>query len=202
MRLTAQDLGCVRGGREIFSGLCFALEAGQLMQLTGPNGSGKSSLLRLIAGLGEPAAGTLVLEGGAPDLEVGQQAHYIAHQEAVKGVLTVAENLAFWGDVLGGGDLGGALAAFDLEPLKDYPAAILSEGQRRRCALARLALVPRALWLLDEPTAGLDAVSQTRLTGLLKAHLAAGGLVIAATHEPLALRAEVALGLGGLKAAA
>ena len=161
MELTANDLTCERGGRIVFRNVSLALSRGQLMQLTGPNGSGKSSLLRLIAGLNEPQAGRCA-EGGEADLTIGQQAHYIAHQEAVKTALTVQENLAFWRDFLGGGDVDEALAAFDLARLSSYPAGLLSAGQKRRLALARLVLVPRVLWLLDEPTVGLDTASLAR----------------------------------------
>ncbi len=163
MQLTGTDLLCERGGRTVFRDCGFALRAGELLQLTGPNGSGKSSLLRLIAGLNEAAGGTLALTGGEPELTIGQQAHLIAHQEAVKAALTVFENLAFWRGFLGGGDVDEALAAFALTRLAHYPAGLLSAGQKRRLALARLVLVPRALWLLDEPTVGLDAASQQSL---------------------------------------
>jgi heme exporter protein A len=196
MELRAENLSCERGGRRVFAGVTFRLCAGGLLQLSGPNGSGKSSLLRLIAGLADWDGG-LALAGGATDLAIGQQAHFIAHQEAVKGALTVSENLAFWRDFLGGGDLEGALASFGLETLADYPASYLSEGQRRRLALSRLALVPRALWLLDEPSVGLDVASQARLAGLMGDHLAHDGLIIAATHAPLGLEPSQRLDLGG-----
>ena len=184
MILAAENLDCERGGRLVLRGISFAAASGQLLQVTGPNGSGKSTLLRIIAGLCEHH-GALALEGGAPDLAIGQQAHFIAHQEAVKGAMSVRENLVFWRDFLGGGDLDAALGAFALERLSGLPAACLSEGQRRRLALSRLALVPRALWLLDEPTAGLDTDSQGRLAELMRGHLAKGGIIIAATHLPL-----------------
>lgn len=180
----------------MFSDVNFALSAGQLLELRGANGAGKSSLLRLIAGLGEAIAGEIALEGGSPDLGIGQQAHYAAHQEAIKLPLTVAENLAFWGNFSGGGDLDAALAAFDLAELADYPAALLSAGQKRRLSLSRLALVPRLLWLLDEPTVGLDAASLARLFTLLRGHLSGGGLAIIATHAALAVTADVSLELG------
>lgn len=197
MQLEARDLTCERGGRTVFRGVSLALKPGQLMQLTGPNGSGKSSLLRMIAGLNEAEAGTLALEGGAPDLSIGQQAHYIAHQEAVKTALSVHENLAFWRDFMGGGDVAAALDAFDLSRLSSYPAGLLSAGQKRRLALARLMLVPRALWLLDEPTVGLDAASLTRLVGVMADQLGRGGMIIAATHVPLGREPDCRLELGG-----
>lgn len=165
------------------------------MQLTGPNGSGKSSLLRLIAGLNEQASGTLALQDGHGDLTIGQQAHYIAHQEAVKTALSVHENLAFWRDFMGG-DVGEALSAFGLSRLSTYPAGLLSAGQKRRLALARLVLVPRVLWLLDEPTVGLDSASLDRLVKVMAAHLGTGGMIIAATHVPLGREPDTRLELG------
>jgi heme exporter protein A len=197
MELKADNLACERGGRLVFEGVNFSLQTGELMELTGPNGSGKSSLLRLIAGLGEPSHGAINLEGGHPELSIGQQCHYIAHQDAIKPALTVLENLKFWRGYLGGGGCEQALAAFALERLSGHPAQLLSAGQKRRLALARLALVPRLLWLLDEPTVGLDTTSQARLFALITAHLGSGGMVIAATHVPLAVSAMVKLALGG-----
>lgn len=200
MELKADNLACERGGRLVFEGVDFLLHAGELMELTGPNGSGKSSLLRLIAGLGEPSQGAIHLEGGHSELLIGQQCHYIAHQDAIKSALTVLENLTFWQGYLGGGNCEQALAAFALERLSSHPAQLLSAGQKRRLSLARLALVPRLLWLLDEPTVGLDTASQARLFALIEAHLSSGGMVIAATHIPLAVPAAVKLALGGERA--
>lgn len=195
MRLVAENLSLERGGRLLFSGLHFVLAEGSLTRLTGPNGAGKTSLLRLIAGLAELTIGQVRLEGGDEDLGIGAQAHFIAHQEAVKPALSMRENLEFWAGFLGGGDPARALAAFGLERLADLPAAWASEGQRRRLALARLALAPRRLWLLDEPSVGLDATSQDRLTALMQQHLAAGGMILAATHVPLALSSgEIRIG--------
>ena len=196
MELTAKDLTCERGGRIVFRNVSLSLKPGQLMQLTGPNGSGKSSLLRLIAGLNEAQAGAIALEGGDGELTIGQQAHYIAHQEAVKTALSVHENLAFWRDFMGGGDVGEALAAFDLTRLSSYPAGLLSAGQKRRLALARLLLAPRVLWLLDEPTVGLDTASLARLSKVMAAQLDKGGMIIAATHVPLGREPDCRLDLG------
>jgi heme exporter protein A len=196
MQLKADNLTCERGGRTVFRNCSFVLSAGELLQLTGPNGSGKSSLLRLIAGLNEATAGNLTLTGGHAELAIGQQAHLIAHQEAVKTALTVHENLAFWRGFLGGGNVDGALAAFDLSRLAHYPAGLLSAGQKRRLALARLVLVPRVLWLLDEPTVGLDTASQSALANMMQAQLAQGGMIIAATHVPLGFEAQQHLDLG------
>ena len=197
MQLTGDNLTCERGGRIVFRDVSFAVGVGELLELTGPNGSGKSSLLRMIAGLNEPGDGKLTLDGGDSELTIGQQAHLIAHQEAVKAALTVAENIDFWAAFLGGGDAARALASFGLTRLAAYPAGLLSAGQKRRLALARLVAVRRALWLLDEPTAGLDAASQGQLVDVMAAHLAAGGLIIAATHVPLGRESARRLDLGG-----
>ena len=197
MQLSAENLACERGGRTVFSNQTFTLGSGEILQLTGPNGSGKSSLLRLLASLSEPSHGKISLAGGAAELSPGQQAHYIAHSDANKSALTVTENLIFWRDFLGGGDLMRALQAVNLSALADYPVALLSAGQRRRLALARLALVPRAIWLLDEPSVGLDESAQKLLAGLMNGHLREGGLIVAATHVPLGLDPDKNLHLGG-----
>ncbi len=196
MELVGQDLTCERGGRIVFRDVSLSLKPGQLMQLTGPNGSGKSSLLRLIAGLNEAQSGTITLAGMDDEMALGQRAHYIAHQEAVKAALSVSENLSFWRDFMGGGDVGEALAAFDLSRLASYPAGLLSAGQKRRLALARLVLVPRVLWLLDEPTVGLDTASLARLAQVMARQLDAGGMIIAATHVPLGREPDARLDLG------
>ena len=196
MELKAQDLTYERGGRIVFRGVSLSLQPGQLMQLTGPNGSGKSSLLRLIAGLNEAQTGSVELIGGSDDLSLGQQAHYVAHQEPVKSALSVSENLAFWRDFLGGGDVDDALEAFDLSRLASYPAGLLSAGQKRRLALARIVLVPRVLWLLDEPTVGLDTSSLERFVKVMAKQLDNGGMIIAATHVPLGREPDLRLDLG------
>lgn len=202
MKLSADRLSCLRGGRMVFADVSFALADGGLLKLTGPNGSGKSSLLRLIAGLNEPVAGSLSLSGGDAELSIGQQAHLIAHQDAVKPALSVGENLAFWSDVFGDADMDKALAAFSLERLRDTPGAMLSAGQKRRVSLARLALAHRPIWLLDEPHASLDTDSQARLNRLIEDHLGKGGLAIVATHVPLAFAKAAALDLGAARLAA
>ena len=196
MRLCAQDLTLERGGKRLFEGLCFELQSGTLTRLSGPNGAGTTSLLRCLAGLGEWQEGSLRLEGGDAELGPGARSHYIAHQEAVKTALTARENLEFWQGFLGGADVDEALAAFALDPLADLPTAWASSGQKRRMALARLALAFRPLWLLDEPTVGLDTASLARLSGLMKAHLAKGGIILAATHVPLDVETGLEIHLG------
>jgi heme exporter protein A len=188
MQLRAENLGCSRGGREVFAGLTFAVGAGEALLVTGRNGAGKSSLLRLIAGLLRRSAGRLELSGGDAEAPIAEQAHYLGHQDGLKPSLTVAENLRFWTDFLGGGrPVMEALEALGLGPLADLPAAYLSAGQLRRLSIARLVAVARPLWLLDEPTSALDAASQARLGELMRAHLGGGGLIVAAAHGPIGL---------------
>jgi heme exporter protein A len=202
MRLSGHDLGCVRGGREVFEGLDFAVAGGEALAVTGRNGAGKTTLLRLIAGLLEPARGRLELVGGDAEATIAEQAHYLGHRDALKPALSVGENLAFWHAFLGRPDarLASALEAVDLGALAGLPAAYLSAGQRRRLAIARLIAAPRPIWLLDEPTAALDAASQQRLAALMQAHLAGGGIIVAATHGPLGLEGvkELRLEAAGL----
>ncbi len=156
--------------------------------MTGRNGAGKSSLLRMIAGLLRIADGELSLAGGNAERSIGEQAHYLGHSDALKSSLTVAENLSFWIAWLGGdGKPLDALAAVGLESLADLPAAYLSAGQKRRLSIARLVAVRRPLWLLDEPTSALDTAAQAMLLELMRAQLARGGIVVAATHLPLGL---------------
>lgn len=189
LRLAAHDLACIRGGRLVFEGLSFELAAGHALVLTGANGAGKSSLLRQIAGLLEVTEGRIELQGGDPELGVAEQAHYVGHLDGLKPMMSVVETLRFWGGFLGGTAeaADAALDAMALAPLADLPVAYLSAGQKRRLSLARLAVAPRPLWLLDEPSVALDAASVVRLKDFMSAHLAAGGLIVAATHLDLGL---------------
>ncbi len=184
------ELACVRGGRQIFHALDFRLADGEALLLTGPNGSGKSSLLRLLAGLLQPSAGSLTWDDRPlrdEEAEAKVAIHYLGHQDAVKPVLTVEENLHFWA-LLRGGDAQGVIQALDhfgLRPLAATAGRLLSSGQRRRLALARLLASPARLWLLDEPSVGLDQASVQRLSKAIATHRHEGGLVIAATHSEL-----------------
>ena len=196
MRITAENLACERGGRQVFANLGFAVGKGELLQLVGPNGSGKSTLLKLLAGLIPATAGTMNVEGGDAELSLGQQAHYVSHGDAFKPALTVRENLDFWGRFLGNGSVDAALKATNLGKTAEFPAAYLSAGQRRRLALARLALVHRPVWLLDEPNVGIDDTSQKQLQALMQNHLSHGGIIIAATHITLGFTNASNLRLG------
>ena len=198
MRLEATDLACVRGGREVFSGVKFAIAGGEAMVVTGRNGTGKSSLLRMIAGLVRVAAGRLALAGGDPNLPLAEQVHYLGHQDALKPSLTVEENLDFWARYLGpnGEAVPEALAAAGIDAVAKLPAGYLSAGQRRRLSIARLVAVRRPIWLLDEPTSALDRPAQERLAELMRGHLAGGGMIVAAAHGPIGLERAKELALG------
>ena len=198
-RLAASGLALDRGGRRLFEGVGFTVDAGESLVVTGPNGAGKSSLLRVVAGLLAPSEGTVRLEGGDDELPLAAQAHYLGHLDAVKPSLSVAEALGFWAIYLGGSRalIDDALEAVGLLALADLPSAYLSAGQRRRLALARLIAAPRPLWLLDEPTAALDAAAEQRLGELIRDHVSGGGIVVAATHAELPIPAPRRLVLGG-----
>jgi heme exporter protein A len=189
MRLSGRGVGCIRGGREVFSGLDFDAAAGETLAVTGPNGAGKTSLLRLIAGLLTQSGGSIDLDGGDGELTLAEQVHYLGHRDALKPSLSVSENLEFWRDFLGGDvfDAKESLAAVGLDHAAQLPAAYLSAGQRRRLSIARLLVVWRPIWLLDEPTSALDAAGQTMFAALMADHLKRGGLIVAATHAPLGL---------------
>ena len=177
-------MAAIRGERLIFADLSFAVAQGDALLLVGPNGSGKSTLLRILAGLGRLEAGRLLWDGQdalADKLAHAGRVAYLGHQDAVKPGLTARENF-FHADQADAG-----LAALGLTQLADLPARMLSAGQRRRLALARLTVGGAAVWLLDEPTLGLDQASVERLGGLLAQHRARGGMVVAATHLPLPL---------------
>ena len=191
-RFAGSGLACRRGDRLVFRDLDFAIETGGALVLTGANGSGKSSLLRVMAGLTPPLLGALAWDG-APLAEDPAphraRVHFIGHQDALKPVLTAAETLAFWARIRGGSaaTVPAALARFHLDELADGPCRFLSAGQRRRLALARLLASPAPLWLLDEPTTGLDEASVADLVAAIAEHRAGGGIVVLATHQPLAI---------------
>jgi len=186
------NLAVLRGGRPVFAGLDFALAPGCALRLAGPNGSGKSTLIRIMAGLLRPSVGQ-VCWGGTP-IDRDREGHaarlaFLGHQDALKPALTAWENAAFAARVRGGRTtrLAGAFEALDLTALKDLPAGWLSSGQKRRTALAGLIATGAELWLLDEPTVGLDSAAVGNLEAAIARHLAAGGRVVAATHTALDL---------------
>jgi heme exporter protein A len=197
MQLSASGLTCVRGGRTVFAGVDFSLSSGEALLVLGPNGAGKSSLLRVLAGLLRAASGILDLKGSNSVETVPECSHYLGHQDPVKPALTAGENLRFWSRFLGGlAGVDDAIESLGLGAVRDLPAGYLSAGQRRRLSLARLVVVERPIWLLDEPSSALDLAGQATLSALMKRHLAAGGLIMAATHMGLGLDGARELRLG------
>jgi heme exporter protein A len=193
MRLIVDRLSLERGGRSIQSDVSLTVTAGEACVLVGPNGAGKTSLLRAIAGLLRPAAGTVRLEGGDPEASVGEQCHWVGHLNATKPELTVGQNLAFWSAYLGDGHPDRDVAALErlgIAGLADAPAAWLSAGQQRRLCLARLLVADRPLWLLDEPTTAIDTAGQNMFAEIVADHLDGGGILVAATHHDLRLGAR------------
>jgi heme exporter protein A len=202
MRLSAWDLTIERGGRRLIAGLSFAADEGASLIVSGPNGAGKSTLLRALCGFLPVEAGGFALEGGDPERTVGEQAHYLGHADGVKGALTAGENLAFAAAMLGRqasrAAQEAALSQVGLAHVIDFPARLLSAGQKRRVALARLLVALRALWLLDEPATALDAAAQAALLAIMQAHLGSGGIIVAAAHAPLGLEGAQEVRLGAV----
>ncbi|SFP50151.1 heme ABC exporter ATP-binding protein CcmA [Tranquillimonas alkanivorans] len=191
MELRVRDLACARGGVPVLEGVSFTLSSGEALVLRGPNGSGKTTLLRTLAGLQPPLAGEVSMPAEA--------LAYGAHADGLKATLTVEENLSFWAGVYGTRDIATALAAFDLEDLRERAAQNLSAGQKRRLGLARLLVTGRPVWALDEPTVSLDTASVALFADAVRAHLKKGGAAIIATHIDLGLDARV-LDIGGFRA--
>jgi heme exporter protein A len=206
MQLRVWDLTIDRGGRRVIAGLSFAAAQGVALVVTGHNGAGKTSLLRALAGFLPIEAGSFALDGGDAERTVGEQAHYLGHADGVKAALTAGENLAFAAAMLGGDASRaaqlGAVSALGLSHVIDFPARLLSAGQRRRVALARLMIAKRPLWLLDEPTTALDAVAQVAFAAIMRAHVEDGGIVVAAVHGDLGLEGAQELRLGATEEAA
>lgn len=205
MRLVAENLSVWRGGREVIQALSLTVDRGSGVTLTGRNGAGKTTLIRTLAGFIHPAGGTIRLEGGDGAAALGEHCHLVGHGNGVRSSMTVHENLRFWAQFLGGrapaAAAENALAKLALTDLSHIPAGYLSAGQRRRLALARLLVAWRPVWLLDEPTASLDAASQGLITDIMAEHLGAGGMIVAATHLPLAVAGMRELKLDGKGAA-
>jgi len=194
--LEARDIACERGGRMLFEGLGFSLKPGEALLVSGPNGAGKTSLLRQMAGLLPLASGRFALGGADQETPVAELCHYVGHLDAAKTAMSVRENLAFWADFLGDGDVDAALAGFGLSPLAGISAGLLSAGQKRKLALSRLFASPRPIWLLDEPSVSLDAASMKRLDAAIRDHLTQGGIAIVSTHVPLKTRFAQTITLG------
>ncbi len=202
LRLRVENLTVARGGRPVLLDVSLTLSAGEALVVTGRNGVGKSTLLRAIAGLLPVVGGTVALEGAGEDRELAQSAHYLAHADGMKAALTLEENLDFWANYLGHGQdrrsrpVAEALALVGLSHARHAPFGALSAGQKRRAALARLLVAFRPLWLLDEPLTALDRASREKFAAVLRDHCALGGLIVAATHEPLGLEEAGELALG------
>lgn len=191
IHLLAKDLGCVRGGRLVYSEVSFEVSSGEALLLRGPNGSGKSTLLMSLAGL-LPYEGQLFwnLDNDTLDgTSLVQLFHFVGHLSAMKPELTLLENLRFWAALFGGDEknIEPALEEAGLGGLDNYHAGHLSAGQKHRLSLARLLISPRPVWLLDEPSSALDAKGDIWVAGLITKHLETGGIVIAATHRPIEL---------------
>lgn len=189
--ISVHGLSCRRGGRWLFRDLEWHASGGDLVSVSGPNGAGKTSLLRLVAGLGLPDAGDVRWQGrpvgddrSAFNAEIG----WVGHADGVKGDLTPRENLAFHRAMqrTPTRTVDAALDAFGLAPVADTPCRLLSAGQRRRTALARLLVAGGRLWILDEPLTALDVEGQRRVESLVAAHLGAGGIALVTSHQPFA----------------
>ncbi|TNM61018.1 heme ABC exporter ATP-binding protein CcmA [Aliirhizobium smilacinae] len=196
MRLTAENLSARRGEDLIFKDISFTLGAGESLVLTGRNGSGKSTLLRTVAGLLRPETGRVAWtsDGAEAGMRAAEACHYLGHRNAMKAELSVSENLAFWKDCFGdfsggrGISVGEAAESVGLGGITHLPFGYLSAGQQRRMAFAKLLVAWRPVWILDEPTAALDVNAESVFTTLIENHLAAGGILLAATHQPLGLQ--------------
>ena len=203
MKLVVTDLAADRGSGPIFEAVAFALADGEGLLVTGPNGAGKSTLVRAIAGLLRPSAGTASLEETDDWPDVPSASHYLGPINAMKPALSVFENLSFWQDFCGRPalDIDEALDRIGLQHTRDLPFSYLSTGQRRRVSIAKLLVSHRPVWLLDEPTSGLDAASELHFAELVREHMEAGGIVVAATHLPIRVDGMKRLEFGGAVAA-
>lgn len=194
-KIEAANLACERGGRVVFRDLQFSLPHGAALSLEGANGAGKTSALRIVAGLLSPSAGDIIFRGSDKNITDGEErgrfVAWLGHLDGIKNQLTVRENAQFFAALYPStGDVGKILERVGLARAQNLPAQYLSAGQRRRLALARLVLSNRPLWLLDEPLAALDAAGKALIAELMNAHCVAGGMVLAATHDPLGIDAE------------
>ena len=192
--VTAKALSCQRDEHQIFTNLGFCVKSGHALFVRGPNGAGKSTLLLLIAG-SLPYGGNLDFGRTATDEEENPTSHfihYIGSLNAMKPEMTLAENLNFWRQIYGGeaNSIPQVLIKAGLAGLDNFQTGHLSTGQKHRLSLARLLVSPRPIWLLDEPSSALDADGDKWVAALIDEHLAANGLVIAATHRPITLNSK------------
>ena len=194
MSLEVTDLSIARGGVRVLEGVSFTLAPGQALVLRGPNGIGKTTLLRTVAGLQPPVGGTV---RAGPESLV-----YAGHADGIKATLSVSENLRFWAQVFGKSDISPALEAFDLTPLADRAAGMLSAGQKRRLGLARLLVTGRPVWVLDEPTVSLDREAVAMFAEVVGTHLAGGGSALLATHIDLGIDGAEVLDVAPFRARA
>ncbi|MGI9400272.1 MAG: heme ABC exporter ATP-binding protein CcmA [Rhizobiaceae bacterium] len=192
MKLSFENLSVWRGEREIISGVSMDASSGEVIVVTGPNGCGKSTLLKTLAGLIKPASGKVEFSERG-ERTVAQCCHYLGHENALKSSLSVSENLEFWQRFLTvpdfgtGVDIEEALDKVGLPGIEDVPVGYLSAGQKRRVAIARLLICKRPVWLLDEPTGALDKNSEKQFARIVEEYRSGGGIVVAATHQPLGI---------------
>ncbi len=206
MRLQAENLSAKRGEDLLFRNIGFTLENGDALVLTGRNGSGKSTLLRVVAGLIRPERGNITFQSQTGESHpVREASHYLGHRNGMKAELSVSENLGFWKEFLGdfeggrGMSIDDAAEVIGLSGITHLPYGYLSAGQQRRFAIARLLVAYRPVWIVDEPTAALDAKAEAMFSHLIRSHLSAGGMVLAATHQPLGLESAKLLEMRGFE---
>lgn len=197
MKLVAENLYVNRGIKRVVEDLFFEIEQGEALIVTGENGAGKSTLLRAIAGLLPIDGGSVTLIGGNEELLLREQCHYLGHQNGLKTALSVKENLEFWQSFSGEPDFAiqEALEIVDLAHTLDLPFGYLSTGMKRRIAIAKLLITRKQIWVVDEPTAGLDGGSSKMFMDICSAFCEDGGILIAATHLPLELKKSKSLHL-------
>lgn len=205
--LAVNNLSCVRGERALFSGVNFSVRPGELLHVHGANGSGKTSLLRMLCGLSAPAEGEILWQSRslrALGDEYFAEVSYLGHQNAIKEELSAIENLGISASIAGGkiseAQAYDGLEAIGLRGKEDLQTRLLSQGQRRRVALARLPLSKGLLWILDEPLAALDTAGVALVEKMIDAHLSQGGLAVVTTHQPLSVAGtiqHVHLGMSG-----
>ncbi|HEY4115886.1 MAG TPA: heme ABC exporter ATP-binding protein CcmA [Rhizomicrobium sp.] len=190
--IAAEQITCIRGGRVVFRDVSFSVSQGHVLVVEGSNGSGKTSLLRMLAGLIAPAAGEIRCNGQASSADRRSElVGWLGHQDAAKPQLTPREALRFFAGLYGcPAPPDDALEKVGLAHAADLPCQYLSAGQKKRLALARLVMLGRPLWLMDEPFASLDAEGRVFATAFAREHADASGIVVIASHDPIELPCE------------